>query len=509
MNINESSLREYVNNVVNKLIEDIQTPKRAEQQRKRIKSAERSAIFGSWRNRADSIGRLRQLKRIDKREKEDTKTTWGVSEPHHIRGHDESTPRRRRKRNVQEDVNLEEGKLKNALIAGALGAAMGAGAGVATPHLSDFKSTIQDKVGQTVGIEKVGGTERAKQGIRSQLGLGHNTPAGTRAAIAGAAGGALGVASAFRRRKTNESTTKRNHNMDTQNFQNLQEISKKLLGSYVAKAGEDLRRNKNKEFLRRGDAEYHASGGNRHTGPNPELAAQARADAKTYSDKASRRAKGLAMAGKKIANESTLEEYVNNVVKSILEDLQTPERAKQMKANISHAKKVKKSWADAEKASWKGDRMDYGEYVDGLLDAGEHLHKVKKRDAMEKKSPKLYGKGGKVVKEDVFDSNQSSAASRANIKKAKKTLGASSPHTKELAKLHTKMKNSRFVYGIADSELDRRIADPEFQGSKPTLTPMKGKAWSGYDAIGGTSDRSVNTGIIKKVAAAIKKNKGR
>jgi hypothetical protein len=108
--------------------------------------------------------------------------------------------------------------------------------------------------------------------------------------------------------------------MDTQNFQDLQEISKKLLGSYVAKAGEDLRRNKNKEFLKRDDAAWHASGGNRHTGPNPELAAQARADAKTYSDKASRRARGLAMAGKKIANESALREYVNNVVKGIFEN---------------------------------------------------------------------------------------------------------------------------------------------------------------------------------------------
>ena len=108
--------------------------------------------------------------------------------------------------------------------------------------------------------------------------------------------------------------------MDTQNFQNLQEISKKLLGSYVSKAGEDLRRNKNKEFLRRGDAEYHDSGSSR-SGPNPELAAKAREDAKTYSDKASRRAKGLAMAGKKIANESTLEEYVNNVVNNIMENI--------------------------------------------------------------------------------------------------------------------------------------------------------------------------------------------
>ena len=126
--------------------------------------------------------------------------------------------------------------------------------------------------------------------------------------------------------------------MDTQNFQDLQEISKKLLGSYVAKAGEDLRRNKNKEFLKRGDAEYHDSG-SRRSSPNPELAAQARADAKTYSDKASRRARGLAMAGKKIANESTLREYVNNVVNKLIEDIQTPERAKQQQKRIKSAER--------------------------------------------------------------------------------------------------------------------------------------------------------------------------
>ena len=94
--------------VQRKVHEDIQTPERAEQQRKRIKSAERGVIFGSRYGRADRTGRLRQLQRIDAREKADTKTTWGVSEPHHIRGHDESTPRKPRKRKVQEDAQLDE-----------------------------------------------------------------------------------------------------------------------------------------------------------------------------------------------------------------------------------------------------------------------------------------------------------------------------------------------------------------------------------------------------------------
>jgi len=297
--------------------------------------------------------------------------------------------------------------------------------------------------------------------------------------------------------------------MDTQNFQDLQEISKKLLGSYVAKAGEDLRRNKNKEFLKRDDEAYHASGGNRHTGPNPELAAKAREDAKTYSDKASRRARGLAMAGKKIANESTLEEYVNNVVKSIMEDIQTPERAEQQEKRIKSADRAaaRLSWRDRSRRIGRLrqlQRIDKQEKEDPNTTWGvSEPHHIRGHD---ESKPRRSRK--RKIQEDVFDSNQSSAASRQNVKKATKVLGAKSPHTKELAKLHTKMKNSRFVYGIADNEVNRREFGDENYGKKPTLTPMKGKSFSGYDAIGGTSDRSVNTGIIKKAAAAIRKSRG-
>jgi len=157
--------------------------------------------------------------------------------------------------------------------------------------------------------------------------------------------------------------------MDTQNFQDLQEISKKLLGSYVAKAGEDLRRNKNKEFLKRSDAEYHDSG-SRRSGPNPELAAQEREDAKRYSHKADRRAKGLAMAGKKITNESTLEEYVNNVVNKLIEDIQTPKRAKQQEERIKSAER------SAIFGSWRGRADRIG-----------RLRQLKRIDAQEKEDP--------------------------------------------------------------------------------------------------------------------------
>jgi hypothetical protein len=212
--------------------------------------------------------------------------------------------------------------------------------------------------------------------------------------------------------------------MDTQNFQDLQEISKKLLGSYVSKAGEDLRRNKNKEFLKRGDAEYHDSG-SRRSGSNPELAAQEREDAKRYSHKADRRAKGLAMAGKKIANESTLREYVNNVVNKLIEDIQTPKRAKQQEDPITEDAMTAERDAELRgKMKQEKRKKDYGEYL--------RLYAQREKEA---KSKKLYGKGGKVdtsrkpdvskskqIWEDVYDSSTSAAAIKKNKGKGGKVV---------------------------------------------------------------------------------------
>jgi hypothetical protein len=85
---------------------------------------------------------------------------------------------------------------------------------------------------------------------------------------------------------------------------------------------------------------------------------------------------------------------------------QTPERARQMKAKIADSKRVAKEWDKAEKASWKGDRMDYGEYVDGAREARGDTERLKRRDAMEKKSPKLYGKSGRIVKKSVKEATE-------------------------------------------------------------------------------------------------------
>jgi len=117
-----------------------------------------------------------------------------------------------------------------------------------------------------------------------------------------------------------------------------------------------------------------------------------------------------------------------------------------------------------------------------------------------------------ALSEDYFDSPEASAASRANVKKATKLLGASSPHTKALTKLHGAMKKSPYHYGIADSELERReignyddLDSRDVPASKPALTPMKGKGYDGYDAIFGGSKKGINLGVIKKAAAAIRK----
>jgi hypothetical protein len=113
----------------------------------------------------------------------------------------------------------------------------------------------------------------------------------------------------------------------------------------------------------------------------------------------------------------------------------------------------------------------------------------------------------KNLLEDVFDSAQSAAASRANVKKARRILGPRSPHTKELEDLHNAIVGSENYYGISDREMERRAGGTDMDerpARKPTLTRIKPKAYDGYDAIYGVRERGLNLGAIGRAAAAIR-----
>ena len=119
-----------------------------------------------------------------------------------------------------------------------------------------------------------------------------------------------------------------------------------------------------------------------------------------------------------------------------------------------------------------------------------------------------------ALSEDYFDSDEASRASRANVKKATKVLGAESPATKALAQTHAAIVKSPRAYGISDDELGRREGDEfdvlgrPFTG-KPTLTPITPKDMDGYDAEFGGKEKGVNLGSIGKAAKAIKATKGK
>ena len=100
--------------------------------------------------------------------------------------------------------DLKEAAMSDTLKAGLasliIGGGIGAIGGVATPHLANLRSTVQDKMGQVVGVENAGNIERSKQEVRSQLGLGANTPATTRAAVGAGLGGLAGLFQSWRKR---------------------------------------------------------------------------------------------------------------------------------------------------------------------------------------------------------------------------------------------------------------------------------------------------------------------
>jgi len=206
---------------------------------------------------------------------------------------------------------------------------------------------------------------------------------------------------------------------------------------------------------------------------------------------------------------------VQNQPAALDEMAQTPARAKEMGKRIAAERDPKKKaylkqWDAGEKVSnrtygTKGriikahrpgshqEAVEYAEFLEGIL---ENLCEE-------------LGLDPQALMEDVFDSPASAAASRANVKRVKKALGARSPHTKAVTKLHGAMKKSRYYYGISDSELDRRAGD-EYDdfgrpSKKPKLTPMSGKSFDGYDASFGGKKKGVNLGAIKKASSAIKK----
>jgi len=116
-----------------------------------------------------------------------------------------------------------------------------------------------------------------------------------------------------------------------------------------------------------------------------------------------------------------------------------------------------------------------------------------------------------ALSEDYFDSDEASRASRANVKKATKVLGAKSPAAKAVAQTHAAIVKSPRAYGIADRELDRQAGDLDQAGSKPTLTPITPKAWDGYDAerLYSGKEKGINLGSIDKAAKAIEAAKGK
>jgi hypothetical protein len=121
-----------------------------------------------------------------------------------------------------------------------------------------------------------------------------------------------------------------------------------------------------------------------------------------------------------------------------------------------------------------------------------------------------------ALSEDYFDSDEASRASRANVKKATKVLGAKSPAAKAVAQTHAAIVKSPRAYGISDDELGRREGDEfdvlgrPFTG-KPTLTPITPKAYDGYDVERAYSgkEKGINLGSIDKAAKAIEAIKGK
>jgi exonuclease VII small subunit len=152
--------------------------------------------------------------------------------------------------------------------------------------------------------------------------------------------------------------------------------------------------------------------------PSPERAARVKREI----------GKPLMYAGKKAGTTGirTAEGKLKEATEQIEEDIQTPERAAQMKAKIRRGRK-KASELEAKATRHTSPVFSVANYPSPL--AYQPLHAIQaskvraleRKDAKEKASKKLYGKGGKVVKEATEQLDEVSPPDMEKMTGSKKT----------------------------------------------------------------------------------------
>jgi hypothetical protein len=151
--------------------------------------------------------------------------------------------------------------------------------------------------------------------------------------------------------------------------------------------------------------------------PSPERAARVKREI----------GKPLMYAGKKAGTTGirTAEGKLKEATEQIEEDLQTPEREKQMKRRITRLKdriddthnEVEAHDNAPENLGWRG--VERGEKR--LRKLGDKLDRARAKNAREKQSSKVYGIGGKVVKEATKQLDEVSPPDMEKMTGSKKT----------------------------------------------------------------------------------------
>ena len=103
----------------------------------------------------------------------------------------------------------------------------------------------------------------------------------------------------------------------------------------------------------------------------------------------------------------------------VKEDLQTPERKKQMKRRITRLKnRIDDTHSEVEDFDRSPHNLGFREVERGerrLRKLGDKLNRAREKNAREKQSSKVYGIGGKVVKEEMEQIDEAGAAKLARM----------------------------------------------------------------------------------------------
>ena len=178
--------------------------------------------------------------------------------------------------------------------------------------------------------------------------------------------------------------------------------------------------------------------------------------------------------------------------KKVVEDIQTPERKKEMRAKLVQGeKKLQKAWNTQFKFGKKSSDVPT-RVIDAIKAQRQSNDRLASKNKKEAESKKTYGKGGKVTEEtEAIDEGKTAKIRRLQNRLGYKAANIRSGYAKDTPETQAKIKKLKSVaskLSAKQEKTNQRRAETQFPHSDPKIAKMD---WDQRARVKGGSLRAI------------------